>query len=181
MATNSTDSKDKPINLYFGGLPKSGILEGSDNNAGSLKFIILQNDQLHSEIEKMKERVKELEDEVAELEAFNDSLEKTRNCLRGYIKNEHDSAKTYRKLYKNASAMFNRQFADCFYLFINIMSCLVINESYVIYPITLGIFGLIYLDYRVNIIKYNENKEGLKRIKDTEKADDYLDDLIDGM
>jgi len=187
MTTNSTntDPNEKPINLYFGGLAQSGLLDGSNrlssDDGGSLKFIILQNDQLHKQVEEMKQKVKDLEDEVYQLDASNDSLEKTRNCLRGYIKNEHDTAKIYKKLYNNNHLILYRRFIYCLFLLVNVFTSLFFQQNYIVYPVTFIAHLFIYLGCIEDIKKFKEINEDLKRIKETEKADRYLDDLIDGM
>ena len=178
-----TESKSsESINLYFGGLPNSGILDKSGDGAGSLKFIILQNDELHKQVDEMKTQVKELENEVAELEASNDSLEKTRNCLQGYVKNEHEIAKQYKSLYI-AQQNIENYLVNTLMIFMVITIMMTMIENYYINTLILigditFLYGYTYKQYGMEMLKIKDIK---KELKETEKANSYIDDLIDNM
>ena len=179
MSENSINSENPNVSLYFGGLKNSPLLNDKDD--GALKFIILQNDQFHQEIDKIKEKCKVLEAEIMELEASNDSLEKTRKCLQGYIKNEHDVATSYKELYEITNKRSNSLALNRFLSMIIFGISNIINNYYVSLMISIGIITYMFYDFNSYTSQTKRLNVILKRIKETEKSNSYLDELIDNM
>ena len=87
-------------NFYFSGLSNSPVLNKEDSD--TLKFIIIQNDTLHTKVERMTGEINQLTIRVDELEQDNDKLEKNKLALRSYLKNEV----IHKNLYKSHLSVF---------------------------------------------------------------------------
>jgi len=181
-------NSDQPdVNFYFGKLPDSDLLNEHKDN-GALKYILLQNDQYHRKNTEMEEKCKNLEGELNELESSHDSLEKTRNCLRGYIRNEHEVSLAYKQLYQISNRMSTTQ-TNSFWNEIYLISILILVNfilgQYIFNIASLsGILGFkLYLHY--DQINHEENQKRMRdllfKVKETEKSNSYLDELIDNM
>lgn len=96
-------SENSATNFYFSGLKSSPVVTKDDSD--TLKFIIIQNDTLHTKVEQMTTEVNRLTIRVDELEADNDKLEKDKLAFRSYLKNEV----IHKNLYKSLSGIFKDQ------------------------------------------------------------------------
>lgn len=178
-----TTKQAEGINLYFGDLQKSGLLDQSkDSSAGSLKYILLQNDQLHQQVEESKDKCRELEETVDELESSNDSLEKTRKCLQGYIKNEHQIGLWYKELHLIDMELEQMLRRNLMVVWIVVFLMSAVGLWYLNTALILGAGSYLYLTgYQRYKTGQAKKQELLKKLAETEQANSYLDDLIDNM
>ena len=94
MSNQTENNTDPSVNVYFS--KANNQIESSGNVA--LDHIVLQNTHYHKENDELKTELIELKQLNEELEADNGSLETSKTCLKGYIKNETESNKYYREL-----------------------------------------------------------------------------------
>jgi len=91
----------QPI-FYFGNLDKSGfITEANDKN--STNYIIYQNDYLHKRVKELEDEVHELNSKITDIEEDNESLEISKTSLKGYVQNQGE----YNKLSRNLVEIYN--------------------------------------------------------------------------
>lgn len=63
----------------------------------SIQYIILQNNLLHSINNDTSKKLADCVAQIVDLEEDNDSLQKTRTCMQGYVRNEADKYKETRR------------------------------------------------------------------------------------
>jgi len=201
------DSK-QPVNFYFGGLEKSGIVSASESNdKSSLSYIIFQNDNLHGRVRELESSVSDLTNQVKELEDDNDSLEVSKTSLKGYVQNQgqyNKYSKNLVEIYDFAISGVGKQKEEFEW---NIkffgMAFIALEMSFFLYRLyNLDIFGIIeitilncaggyicmkvYSSYRefINIRNIGNVASVIKikgMMKDASKGNDYLGDLVDKM
>jgi len=94
----------QPVNFYFGGLDKSGLVNSSElTDKTSINYIIFQNDCLHTRVKELENEVRELTNQVSELEDDNESLEISKTNLKGYVKNQGE----FNRLSKNLVSVYD--------------------------------------------------------------------------
>lgn len=153
------DSK-QPVNFYFGGLDKSGIIGSTDStDKTSTNYIIFQNDCLHKRVKELENEISDLNRQNTELEDDNGSLETSKTNLKGYVQNQGEYNKLSKNLveiYDNAITGFDchrKHFEQRFKIFclriIILQICLLFYRlySYSIYDNIYGILEMIIINY----------------------------------
>lgn len=191
----SDNSSSIPVNFF---LKKKDIQDNvvhkngatDTNSTTATAYIIYQNNHLTARISEVLLENATLQNEKEELEEFCDKLEKTRTCLQGYIKNEHDHAKKYKelsKLYLACNTETQKLYVPFHVVIITYMLVsFILQMSNVIAATAIACFlgGHIFF---VVMIYNNTNQhihkstELLAELKKTEQSNVYLDDLIDNM
>lgn len=190
---DATRTREVPEIKMFISQPEIDEVMKKDDNATA--YIIQQNSVLVQRNMDLNKQCDELEKDKDELESYNDRLEKTRTCLQGYVRNEHDMALKYRKLYEYQKNVFNLYHEEFVYtqfvpliifLFGLLVSLYRLNYVFVV-TIYIG-FGtahctLVYGSY-IHLHKIRnktEIKDILEDIAKTKQSNSYIDDLIDNM
>ena len=191
---NRTREYDAPEIKMFISQPEIDEVMKKDDQVTA--YIIHQNSVL---VQKTMDLIKEkdaIEDEKDELESYNDRLEKTRTCLQGYVRNEHDMALKYKKLYEFERSMYVEyrkefiitQLVPLLMFIIGLFGRTVCNLNIyfisTLYIILVSTYLLII--YSTNEYLYDkrhskEIKEILEDITKTTQSNTYIDDLIDNM
>ncbi|AUF82731.1 hypothetical protein TetV_649 [Tetraselmis virus 1] len=89
----------KNINLFFG--KEVDKITKSETNS-TTSYIILQNDSLHAQLERMKRSCERASKEKDELVSDLESSEKTKTCLRGMLHNEVEKIEAYVRIVEKA-------------------------------------------------------------------------------
>jgi uncharacterized protein YoxC len=185
-------SDEKVNNFYFSGLGNPSGLNSTLKDNDSLKFIVIQNDTLHSKVESLSASVSELNNRVNELEDDNDKLDKNRLALRSYLKNETIHTNLYKtlcglynqKLNATTKRMHNERFLTLFTL-ICFFNCLLIDFKWSLIIYIFNIFILISYTvktYKNSKISNNDQVALIKKeIEDLVKGNNLLDQLIDNL
>jgi prefoldin subunit 5 len=163
------------------------------------------NDTLQAENREYVKKITELENQIEELESDNGKLERCSTYIKGMLKNFVEADKLYKKLIKvqtahtsgiknNLKDYKKRLFIDftkislfstLFSIFFFVLQLKVAIPTFLFYMVDkLVVYGfVVYYMYRVistgidtDIVEINELK---KRIKEINKAQDYIHDLID--
>jgi hypothetical protein len=183
-----------PVNFF---LKKKDIEENVVKNANSgtdtsTAYIIYQNNHLTTKINQVMMENVTLKQEKEEQEEFCDKLEKTRTCLQGYVKNEHERAIKYKELYQIYSKNFN-EYSRTYLTFhittivsMMIMCILSLHSLMVFTTMVAFTAGNIYyalVIYYDTIRKQKNPKmmELIDELKKTEQSNMYIDDLIDNI
>jgi len=176
-----------PPFFYFSALPDSGLVR--ENDPGSLKFLILQNDHFHRKIEEQNKRIAELESSNQELEDSNSRIERQKVLLRGYLKNMNAMCELYGLLddYHQTRHRFYCRYIlfQKVYITLGILSLLLFCflSFYQATPVALALISSIVYHYRTNSnkdsIKSMNRMIGEKRkeIAEIKKSNDLLDQL----
>lgn len=86
VGADAGDPRAKNVHLYFGS--KSELAEISKKDDASTSYVIFQNDRLHSHVERLQRRVKELERERDKAVEDADRAEMSKTCIKGMLHNE---------------------------------------------------------------------------------------------
>ena len=78
--------RSKNVNLFFG--TKTELADVAKREDASTSYIILQNDRLHSQADRLQRRIRDLERERDRASDDSDRAERSRTCLRGMLHNE---------------------------------------------------------------------------------------------
>ena len=180
-----------PIKMF---ISQSEINEVLTKDNQTTAYIILQNNVL---IQKHLDLIKEnheLINQTEELTSYTDRLEKSKICLQGYVRNEHDLVLKYKKLYKIQNTTQSEIYTECIimhavpitlfiitpfiaYFFHVYMLMIVYITSIVAYTIIIGCSYKYINDLKKsNIITFI-----IEDIKKTTQSNVYLDDLIDNI
>lgn len=183
---------------------KSAIIP--DNLQSERKYIILMNDTLQAENRQYIKKINKLENQIEELETDNGKLERCSTYIKGMLKNFVEADKLYKKLFKLQTA-YQSEIDDnlisyktqLFYIFpkMTLMSVL----FYIFYCVIRLKFDIpifffcavdklfthtfvIYYMFNQSIFSntyntYNELNQLKSKIKEINKAQDYIHDLID--
>lgn len=196
--SNSTRNRNRdyeaPEIKMFISQPEIDEVMKKDDQATA--YIILQNSVL---VQKTMDLIKEkdtIEQEKEELESYNDRLEKTRTCLQGYVRNEHDMVLKYKKLYEFERNMYV-EYRNEFMItqIVPIIVFIIGLFGRTIYTLNIYFTSTVYIGflsaylviiYSTNEYLYNkrhckEIKEILEDIAKTTQSNTYIDDLIDNM
>jgi hypothetical protein len=193
MSTRNRQKCDSEIKMFLSQSEIDEVMKKDDN---ATAYIIQQNSVLVQRNMDLIQKCNELENEKEELESFNDRLEKTRTCLQGYVRNEHDMVIKYKKLYEYQNNTFNVYHREFIYtqsipiimfiltLFgkylynINYMFLVTVNVLFMSFHCLIIYSTYIYLH---KIRNTREIKEILEDIVKTKQSNSYIDDLIDNM
>jgi hypothetical protein len=196
----------QPVNFYFGGLEKSGLINNTDSvDKTSTNYIIFQNDHLHTRVKDLEDQVSELTVLVSELEDDNESLEQSKTNLKGYVQNQGEYnrlSKNLIEIYDNAIGGLNKHKEELEWnakyfgiAFIVFEVCLLIYKFYNFDII--GITELIMINggggyvlmktykpyveiVKIKNVKYTQSVLKIKeQMKEASKGNDYLSELID--
>ena len=177
---------------------KNDILAGASPHE---KYIILTNDTLQAENRQHVERVKELESQVEDLEGDIERMEKGKACLKGMLNNfnEMNKMKTnvakieseirqetanHIRLFKHKATKqlrmleafmvcvlgicYEWQFSNC-YILVGVMMIFIADAESTLANLTIPTFT----------DKENKLKEFHSEIKEADKAQDYIHELIE--
>jgi len=190
----STRNREASEIKMFISQPEIDEIMKKDDNATA--YIIQQNSILVQRNIDLVQKCDELEKDKEELESYNDRLEKTRTCLQGYVRNEHDVVLKYKKLYNSQINTFNTYHSEFIYTqIIPIIMFLMSLFGNYLYNINNTILVTLYvafmtchcvLIYSTYIYLHQcrntvEIKEILEDIAKTKQSNSYIDDLIDNM
>ena len=200
----STEHKTDSISIFLrNDEQKTAIVP--DNLTSERKYIILMNDTLQAENREYVKKITELENQIEELEADNGKLERCSTYIKGMLKNFVEADKLYKKLIKvqtaynsgiknNLKDYKKRLFIDftkislisaLLFIFFFVVQIKLAIPTFLFYMVDkVVVYGfVVYYMYRVistgidtDIVEINELK---KRIKEINKAQDYIHDLID--
>ena len=174
-----------------------------DNLTSERKYIILMNDTLQSENREHMKKINELENQIEDLETDNGKLERCSTYIKGMLKNFVEADKLYKKLIKiqteqqseinnNMKIYKNQIIIDftkislisvVFFIFCYLFRFNVTNFFiYTFEKLVAYVFVIYYIIFRgvnhANTKTYEIN-ELKKKIKEINKAQDYIHDLID--
>ena len=190
----SNRNRDASEIKMFISQPEIDEIMKKDDNATA--YIIQQNSILVQRNMDLISKYDKVEQEKDELESYNDRLEKTRICLQGYVRNEHDMLLKYKKLYEHQNRVYNVYHSEFMYtqiipIIIFILSLFgnylyKINKAFVVTVYISFITFHCIIIYSTYIYLHNtrntsEIKEILEDIAKTKKSNSYIDDLIDNM
>lgn len=163
---------------------KDNILN-KDNS--STEYIILQNNVLQSKYTELIEEKKINEQLLEEKDYDIESLEKSKTCLQGYVKNQYEVIDNLKNLIVKTEFLSKKW--KLHYLISMFLPAPIMILNFVRLPMefTIGIMiGYITIQLGINfeIIKNAKKKEyELEEIKENvnniDKSNEYLDDLID--
>ena len=179
-----------PIKMF---ISQSEINEVMKKDDQVTAYIILQNNILiQKQIELIKENC-EIINQKEELEMYTDRLEKSKICLQGYVRNEHELVLKYKTLYDLQNRVYNEFCTEFvithvvpftlftimpFILFINVYMLMMV---YIVSLIThVLIIGCSY-KYINGLKKSKKITEILDEIKKISQSNVYIDDLIDNI
>lgn len=194
-------------NFYFKGTKEyTDKLPENDH-----KYIVLQNDDLHRKNDELNKKITEINSERDELENDNESLEKSNTRLKGLIKNEGELNREYIKLvnlyetelkhrekFENSVRFVSKNMVICLLV---VLSSLLIVPSLVLLYIGFATFYAkkhVSIENKYPLLKYHRNtiyemfkhsktdfyydiKVGNENIKELNKGNEYLYELIDSM
>lgn len=185
-----SEEKKSANNFFFSGIPNHGVLNRDDND--SLKFIILQNDTFHLQVQTLTSEVNKLKQQNYELEEDNQKFEEGKIALRSYLKNEV----IHRNLFKRLNKIYNDK-ARCLTEVLFYERCLtfllyLFTISNVLYPELLNFTPVAFIAIMSSyLIKYKtifnfaefevKVKEIKKEIVEVNKGNNLLDQLIDDL
>ena len=193
MSTRNHNREASEIKMFIN---QSTIDEVMKKDDSSTAYIIQQNSILVQRNMDLIQKCDELEKEKEELESYNDRLEKTRTCLQGYVRNEHDMVLKYKKMYDHQNRVYTIYHPE--FVHTQIMPVLLFILGFFgksVYRTSNGFLVSLYVSFMtIHIITIystytylhklrNSNviKEILEDIAKTKQSNSYLDDLIDNM
>ncbi len=155
----------------------------------AIEHIIQQNKDLFQELSNLKNEMKEMNDEKEEIERDNDSLNKSRTIMQGYLKNIYEMNKIENKLKKINHTMFRDLFIIYYItIFFSIMfNVLILNiEKHSIQYLSYFVFTVILIVKGISFYKYKKNNDKAicklnEELLKTQKATDLVNDLFDNM
>ena len=161
----------------------------SPNDEKLVEHIIQQNKDLQSSCESMKTEMNDLNNEKDMLENENESMQKSRQIMIGYMKNLNELSKTESKIrhnhYKSYCLMYQFNvglliFCSSFYAIILAIENHMTQHMYcILYLLSLLIFTKYIYDTNTNIQK--QNTDLYVELKKIESANDLINDLLDNL
>lgn len=178
---------EKSYNFFISEKEVKENLMKKDNP--TTEYIIIQNNELHARNAELMKELEEIKIEMTEKEEIIESLEKSKTCLTGYVKNQNAEIESHKKLFEN----FKKQHSEWITLLFSLIG---ISSSYIVFiycnfsieintAIILCIFSLqlsylMYTSRKVDHIK-KEEASILDELKSLDMSNDYLDDIIDNL
>jgi len=196
---SNTEQTNDRVNIFLGNdSTKNDILSSASPQE---KYIILINDTLQSENRQHIDRVKELESQVEELEGDIERMEKGKACLKGMLNNFnemnkmktkvvkfeteiHQETTNHIKLFKHKATKqlrmleafmvcvlgicYEWQFSNC-YILVGVMMIFIADSESTLDNLIIPTFTE----------KENKLKELYSEIKEADKAQDYIHELIE--
>lgn len=161
----------------------------SSNDEKLVEHIIQQNKDLQSSCESMKTEMNDLNNEKDMLENENESMQKSRQIMIGYMKNLNELSKTESKIrnnhYKSYCLMYQFNiglliFCSSFYaMLLAINNRTIQHVYYMVYLLSLMVFTKYIYDTNKNIQK--QNTDLYVELKKIESANDLINDLLDNL
>ena len=161
----------------------------SSNDEKLVEHIIQQNKDLQSSCESMKTEMNDLNNEKDMLENENESMQKSRQIMIGYMKNLNELSKTESRIrhnhYKSYCLMYQFNigliiFCTCFYaMLLAINNRTIQHVYYMVYLLSLMVFTKYIYDSNKNIQK--QNTDLYVELKKIESANDLVNDLLDNL
>lgn len=161
----------------------------SANDEKLVEHIIKQNRDLQSSCESMKTEMNDLNNEKDLLENENESMQKSRQIMIGYMKNLNELSKTESKIrhnhYKSYCLMYRFNiglliFCSTFYaMLLAINNRTIQHVYYMVYLLSLIIFTKYIYDTNKSIQK--QNTDLYVELKKIESANDLINDLLDNL
>lgn len=153
----------------------------------STEYIILQNNILQSKYQEILEQKKKVEKELEDNEYDIESLEKSKTCLQGYVKNQYEVIEHLKQLIVKTEFLSNKWKHHYLISLFVPAPLMILNFVRLPMEFIIGIMvGYITIQLGINfeIIKNGKKKEyELEEIKENvnnvDKSNEYLDDLID--
>ena len=201
----STEHKTDSISIFLrNDEQKTAIVP--DNLTSERKYIILMNDALQAENREYVKKITMLENQIEDLETDNGKLERCSTYIKGMLKNFVEADKLYKKLikvqtsyqsgFKDNLNVFKKQFffdftkislfSILFFVFCSLLQFKLNIPNFLVYTFDkLFVYGfVIYYMYRVKSTgvvsgELAEMIELKRKIKEINKAQDYIHDLID--
>jgi hypothetical protein len=165
------------------------------------KYIILQNDTLQAENREYSKKIKELENEIEELEIDSGKMEKSMTYIKGMLKNFVEVDRLYKKIEveqtelqskinkNNASKKYTYFTEMIKYNLISIiffMICFYFDTYFTFFAFTFDKLLFVYLFYEYNkrlnlntTLTHSVIEDSRNKINDIHKAQDYISELID--
>jgi len=170
-----------------------------DNNgtgigmSDSTEYIIRQNERLLEENSVLRKQYHEIEASLYEAGDDIDSLDKTRTCLRGYVKNESEKARMSREMLMTSIDASN----DILVMVYTMISVIIVtNVASLVSDVSFHVFNGVYSAsivqvavvislfrkiYKTNVNVLDEFEKYNSVYNKTTESSDYLCDLVDNM
>ena len=177
-------------------ISKPQIDEVMKKDDQSTAYIIQQNSVLTQKILDLTQELNEMEKEKEEIETYSERLEKTRTCLQGYVRNEHDTMLKYKQLYENEKKMMYLYYNEFLITqIIPLIMFIIVLFGKKLYILNIYFLSTLYIimassyviiiyashTYLHNNRHTTEIKEIIDTITKTTQSNIYIDDLIDNM
>ena len=193
----SIEHKSESINIYMRNEEQKASI--MNDLSAERKYIILQNDTLQSENREYSKRIKELENELEELEIDSGKHEKSITYIKGMLKNFVEVDRLYKKIEieqielqskinkNNESKKYASLTELIKYKVISIvifMICFYFGTYFTFFALDKFLFIYILYEYNKSL-KMNTIvipvviEEARHKINEIHKAQDYITDLID--
>ena len=197
------EERKETVNIYLKSDSDRDILKGASPER---KYIIIQNEQLHAENRKMRDRIYELEAKVSEQEEEEDKRDVSSRYTKGLLKNLVELEKMH-----SETAKLEKDILDRVEKFIILYKEKAVRHLRILQAILFAVFGILYEteyfigfqlyivftmviiiiaftenmlkvlilpDYYDKMLRIKELHVDIKTIKDTQ---DFLSDYIDNL
>lgn len=178
---------EKSYNFFISEKEVKENLMKKDNP--TTEYIIIQNNQLHARNAELVKELEEIKIEMTDKEEIIESLEKSKTCLTGYVKNQNAELEAYKKL----NQVVTRQHSEWTYMLYSLLAtCCIyivfiycdfsveINTSLVLSIFFVQLSYVFHTSRKINVIK-KEELTILDELKSIDMSNDYLDDIIDNL
>jgi|694.fasta_scaffold01796_16 hypothetical protein len=195
----SSENKSESINIYLRNEEQKSTI--MNDLSAERKYIILQNDTLQAENREYSKKIKELENEIEELEIDSGKMEKSMTYIKGMLKNFVEVDRLYKKIEveqtelqskinkNNASKKYTYFTEMIKYNLISIiffMICFYFDTYFTFFAFTFDKLLFVYLFYEYNkrlnlntTLTHSVIEDSRNKINDIHKAQDYISELID--
>jgi hypothetical protein len=165
------------VHVFFPEAPRA-INSAARGDAKSTAYIIHQNNVLHSMHATTKLELSQKCAELDQLEADNDSLQKTRTCIQGYVRNE---ASKFEISSENNRVNTEYYFKMCYVLLTTLVTLFATAIASADVPTGLfTAFNGIYI-VRCLYYAYVRNKDAARKLAKINQSCDYLHELVDNI
>ena len=195
----SSENKSESINIYLRNEEQKSTI--MNDLSAERKYIILQNDTLQAENREYSKKIKELENEIEELEIDSGKMEKSMTYIKGMLKNFVEVDRLYKKIEveqvelqakinKNNKSKKYTYFTEMIkYNLISIlifMICFYFDTYLTFFSFTFDKLLFVYIFYEYNkslnlntVVTHSVIEEARNKINEIHKAQDYISELID--
>jgi uncharacterized membrane protein (DUF106 family) len=153
-----------------------------------IAHILHQNKELTTNIDKLKDELRVVENQKEELENECDSITKSKNIIQGYMKNIYEMNKLEKKLKKNYEISC-KQYRIMYYiilLHVCMFNILIFNANhidfvkYTTFVIVIILYTL-YYHKNYQVVIQNDNRMIIEKLASIYKATDMVNDLMDSL